>query len=377
MAVSILPMPQFRAAKQGYNFAPVNQGLNAVRQQQNQSQNMMLRKEQMETQRDQFASQQGLQRERMAQGASQFDARMKQGAGQFDQSHGLQKKRFGLESDARKEHLKSTLTKRFAGVAQLVGKEADPAKRAQMWQQFTSTDPRILSGMPEQLRNDPVAGAQFIIAQARGYQDPLQTRLNEAKIKGFEAKAVGARLGKPPTGYRFNQDGSLTAIPGGPATKMGSEVAGKVALMHNGLQELPKAREIFKKIGAGGRANMILNRGNAGEARRIVQTLVEAQLRALTGAAATEQETERLMNFYGPVSTDTGKTMTSKLDRLASTVRNSIRLMQTGRVSYDAGNRLDALIPKTNNTKRLGQKDLSKMSTEELMELRKGMIGGK
>lgn len=88
--------------------------------------------------------------------------------------------------------MEHNLVKRFAGAAQLVGNEADPAKRAQMWQHFTSTDPRILSGMPEQLRNDPVAGAQFLIALARGYQDPMQARLNKARINGLEAKAKAA-----------------------------------------------------------------------------------------------------------------------------------------------------------------------------------------
>lgn len=214
MAVSLIPMPALRAGPQGYNFRPVGQGLDSVRQQNNQNAmldqrdasmtaqrdqfaqkmaaNMMLRKEQMKTQRDQFDQSQSLQRDRLTQGASQFDARMKQSAGQFSQTHGLQKKTFDSNENVRRKTMEHNLVKRFAGAAQLVGNEADPAKRAQMWQHFTSTDPRILSGMPEQLRNDPVAGAQFLIALARGYQDPMQARLNKARINGLEAKAKAA-----------------------------------------------------------------------------------------------------------------------------------------------------------------------------------------
>jgi len=289
------------------------------------------------------ASQLGLQNRQFNALSGYRDRTFEAGQANADRAFDLRQKTFGMDTETHEENLKQNVIKRGGGVAQLIDREQDPTKKAEMWRQFVNSNPLVLSSLPAQYHNDPVAGSQYIMAQARGYQDPVSQRLKSSTILKNEAEATG--FGKPPTGYRFNQDGTLTAIPGGPATKMGSDVAGKVALMANGLLELPRAQKIFDDIGLGGRANMVLNRGHAGEARRIVQTLVEAQLRALTGAAATPQETDRLMNFYGPVSSDTVETMKAKLARLDRTVRNSIKLMQTGRVTYDNGNRLDALIP--------------------------------
>lgn len=79
MAVSLIPMPQFRAAQQGYNFEPVAQGLETIRNQQNQNKMMDFRQSEADQsrqmQREQIARQEknqnamlDLKRQQMAKG---------------------------------------------------------------------------------------------------------------------------------------------------------------------------------------------------------------------------------------------------------------------------------------------------------------------
>lgn len=74
----------------------------------------------------------------------------------------------GLEDEAR-------LAKHYGGLAQIVEQEQDPAKRQQMWTRIVQSRPEFAGSLQKYGidPNDPVTGAKFIIAQARGYQDPV------------------------------------------------------------------------------------------------------------------------------------------------------------------------------------------------------------
>ena len=205
--VSIIGMPQFQAGPQGYNFAPLAAGIDTIRDQQNQNKMMAFRQSEADQARQmqraqmaQSASQadqsRQMQRDQMAQSASQFDARMKQSNQQFAQNYGLQSKRVGMareshgvEMVAKKYQLRQQFVSGVAGVAQRIEQEQDPARRSEMWQQFMSFDPRIAQNVPREMQGDPIAGARFIMDQARGYQDPMSAQIKDAQLA--KLRAVG------------------------------------------------------------------------------------------------------------------------------------------------------------------------------------------
>ena len=151
--------------------------------------------------------------------------------------------------------------------------------------------------------------------------------------------------GKPPAGYKWGADGELEAIPGGPATKLPGELAGRVAIMSEGVRLMPKIRELLGIKGPGQtddpaqpmgtvdqrRIGMVLQTGRGGQAHRMLLGAIEGVLRGLTGAAATKPEVDRLMDMYGPASNDTAATMEDKLNRLESLIRRQIATMAGGR----------------------------------------------
>lgn len=134
------------------------------------------------------------------------------------------------QEDDRKVALRERAKQRIAGIAQSV-LEAPEELRGQLWNRVRALDPNG----DEELRaagidpNDWNAGARMIIAEARGYQDPLDRQKAEAQIEQARAAAdqsrahanyyrTGGAQSRAPSGYRFNQqtDG-YEIIPGGPA----------------------------------------------------------------------------------------------------------------------------------------------------------------
>jgi hypothetical protein len=173
------------------------------------------------------------------------DARQEQELSMRRQSHSASMADRGRENETK-------LAQRVAGLSQMVMNEPDPVKQQQMWGKFTSADPRIAKTLTQYGfdPNDHINGPKFIIAQARGYQDPMEARKAELQNKYLEAQIgaanqrqdqtkvmeVNGRLVRipqsgaaeeiynagpnqqnAPSGYMYNQQGALTHIPGGPA----------------------------------------------------------------------------------------------------------------------------------------------------------------
>jgi hypothetical protein len=150
----------------------------------------------------------------------------------------------------------------------------------------------------------------------------IKTRL-ELAIKERAAAGKGQQA---PSGYRFTEGGGeLEAIPGGPATKLPGETAGRLALMKTAQNDMAQAKQFFQTMGQGvwGRTSKVLNMGEAGQAERTVRSAIEAALRALTGAAAPESEVDRYVSIFGPTIYDNKKTRADKLRRLEEFMRNA------------------------------------------------------
>lgn len=138
---------------------------------------------------------------------------------------------------------------------------------------------------------------------------------------------------KPPAGYQWGPDGvSLVPIPGGPATTIPAEQAGRVAMAENAVKQLPDARKVFlREWTSNDVASAQLEMGEVGRAQRTVRGAIEAGLRMMTGAAAPKSEVDNYMSMFMPKSTDTIETRKQKLDNLEAFMRNAMRLATQGR----------------------------------------------
>jgi hypothetical protein len=140
------------------------------------------------------------------------------------------------------------------------------------------------------------------------------------------------KFGKPPSGYRWTPAGDLEAIQGGPATDLAGDQAGRLAMMKSAQKDLPQAKKLYgEDQGISGRVAQLFNIGKTGEAERTVQQGVESAIRAMTGAAATSDETARYMKMFAPSIYDGPKTRMDKLRRLEEFMTNAEEVLLRGR----------------------------------------------
>lgn len=173
----------------------------------------------------------------------------------------LHKQQFAQQQKMSALDYSSKLAHLYGGVAQMVDGERDPAKRQAMWGRVLQSHPEMAGALQQHGidPNDHANGPKFLVAQAAGYRDPLQTQLHQSQLatQGLQRQALGLdiqskqreldspsgkitvlpdgsravitnpRTGehqvidqggiKSPPGYRPTQGGNLEAIPGGPA----------------------------------------------------------------------------------------------------------------------------------------------------------------
>ncbi len=168
----------------------------------------------------------------------------------------------------------------------------------------------------------------------------IQADVNAGRIgaetgqTAIAAKAAGSG-GKAPAGYRWGADGTkLEAIPGGPATKMPAEVAGRLAMMKTAKGSLQGAVDYFlnpENSSVNEIAGYTFNAGDYGRAARVVKVAIEAALRAMTGAAAPESEVKSYLDKFLPSPLDKIETRKQKLGLLESFMTNADAIINQGR----------------------------------------------
>lgn len=146
---------------------------------------------------------------------------------------------------------------------------------------------------------------------------------------------------KPPAGYQYvdpkDPSKGLAAIPGGPATHLPAETAGRIAMMETAAAELPNARKTLMEgrgprgAGVGNTFNSAVGLGSYARAERTVTLAIEGALRAMTGAAAPETEVSRYKNLFMPSPLDSPETATQKLNQLDDFIANAKRMVTQGR----------------------------------------------
>lgn len=127
---------------------------------------------------------------------------------------------------------------------------------------------------------------------------------------------------KAPTGYQWAADGTtLEPIPGGPATALSAEVAGRVGLARSFLNQVPEIKAEVAK----GTVTGIYDRAMAGNnsssdqaaVYRKIQSGADSLQRMLTGAGMPASEAATYAARYLPTYTDSADSLNNKIDQLA------------------------------------------------------------
>lgn len=151
MANYLLPIQQFQPVNAAIDFNPLNQGLGAIRQQQNVNRKNALLDEQMALRKQQMAAQEGR--------AGRAEAR-------------------ALKADQRAQI--EWFGKQASAVDQMQGPE-----RAAAWGRIVSQ--HGADGLtPEEL--DPVTGPKLLMAQAGQFIDPTERRFKQLEMAKMEAE---------------------------------------------------------------------------------------------------------------------------------------------------------------------------------------------
>lgn len=181
-------IPAFTMGARPLDFSPVENLLAGWRQDRNLLAQREFQERKFAEDQRQFNAQNLLAQQRFGEDQRQFglnlDLRrdeLKRQREQFGMSHGLDRRRLALAEEEAREKREAAFGAKAAGVAQMVLQEANPELAAAKWQRLLASDPRWKtmlgrSGVdPADLRS----GAQYIIAQARGYREPEPYKLTE------------------------------------------------------------------------------------------------------------------------------------------------------------------------------------------------------
>jgi hypothetical protein len=153
-------------------------------------------------------------------------------------------------------------------------------------------------------------------------------------------KQSGGEGGKAPAGYRWKADGSLEAIPGGPADKAASSsegerkagtlltrLEGSLAQLTQAVQESPSAAKPSVFAAAAGGVplfgEVLRNSANSPERQRVEAAqldILDAALTLGTGAAYTREQLEGYRRSYFPQLGDDEATIRDKEARLNTVV---------------------------------------------------------
>lgn len=171
-----------------------------------------------------------------------------------------------------------------------------------------------------------------------------------------QGKLEGEKSPSAPAGYRFTQSGDLESIPGGPATKLSAESAGKVALIKQGLSDVQSLEENIKNPdGTYNRQKIIFMNtpgkiGSRDEYSKLFNS-INARLRLESGAAVPKEEVKRAFASFAPSPLDSDATIKSKLQRQKDFFLSAENEIGQGRGAIPINN--------TKNTQTLSPQELA------------------
>lgn len=159
----------------------------------------------------------------------------------------------------------------------------------------------------------------------RRYLDIMEKRNNlDASSKG-----------KPPSGYRWGEDGeSLEPIPGGPGESISAELAARLGLANKVLKELPALKQ---QVGTGAATGPLdymtgaMGYGEAGQISRRIADGADAIQRMLTGAGMPASEAAEYTKRFRISPTDTAEIVSDKLNNMENVLKEQIAMATRGK----------------------------------------------
>ena len=152
-----LPALGFNPQNALANFAPLNDAIDTYTQERSRKNALALQTRESDRQDEELSLRRQTTNQNLKTGALEYEAKMAQ---------------------------------HYGGVAQMIEQQSDPVKRQQMWGQLVGSHPEwgnALKGAGVD-PNDHVNGPKFVIAQARGYQDPMKAQKDRAELGHLSAQ---------------------------------------------------------------------------------------------------------------------------------------------------------------------------------------------
>lgn len=203
---------------------------------------------------------------------------------------------------------------------------------------------------------------EYQAARDQGFQGSFMDYM--VKMKEAGRQQVNIDTGeKLPSGFRWvnpdQRELGVEPIPGGPATQIPGELAARIGMGENWLQnDLPTLRDPASLEAATGpidRAMAWAGRGKPAEIERKFQSGVEVLSRLLSGAGMTQIEVDEKTKRYMPTIADDANSLMTKLNQLEAEIRAAGNAAMRGR-----GGRIEAFPSSGAN------KPISEMSDQEL-----------
>lgn len=179
---------------------------------------------------------------------------------------------------------------------------------------------------------------EYNAAVKQGFKGTLMDFMVKMKEAGRNQVNIDTGT-KLPSGFMWkdpnNQNLGVVPIPGGPATQLPSEAAGRIGLADSFLSNFDTIRG---KV-AGGVVTGPVDRfqatnnssSDAGQVYQAIQTGVDSLQRMLTGAGMPASEAEQYAYRYLPGYTDTAESAAAKLDRLKAELESVQKKVLQGR----------------------------------------------
>lgn len=116
------------------------------------------------------------------------NALMQQESDRQDEELGLRKQQFAQQQKMGALDYGAKLAQHSAGLAQMALAEKDPARKQAIMTRMYSLDPSYRDNLASHGVNpdDHDTAANFVIAEARGYQDPLDTKAKQLQIQNAQ-----------------------------------------------------------------------------------------------------------------------------------------------------------------------------------------------
>ena len=282
MSRYFVPLQQGQVRNSLIDFSPVNQGLNAIGQAKQQATQNALADRQMQMREDQFSYQRGR-----------------------DQ-----------KQDARADV-------EWYGKQALAVDQMEGPQRAAAWQRIIAR--HGVDGLtPEEL--DPATGPKIMMAQAGQWVDPMQQRMQEAKLGLIQAQTARENNKTMVDGTNYGKTGAVVQGPDGKyyAVRYGADGTEKINPLQVGGETVTPAKGV-EAVG-----DTLIDKATGGVVRNVGESLAAGEQ-----AKAEGKDIAKFKSAFPKIQSGY-KLFTAKSNRLISTIDRAINKIGSSTSGYGA-----------------------------------------